>query len=67
MNVYYIVVQFFNTRTGKALRYFKSHQMKDYIKDNGILIAFWDGVSKGTKQMIDTCSKDNIKTYIIKY
>jgi len=32
-----------------------------------MLIAFWDGESKGTKHMIDIANKHNLKIHIIKY
>ena len=31
------------------------------------LIAFWDGKSKGTKNMIDTARKQGLEVYIINY
>ena len=36
-------------------------------KIGNILIAFWDGKSKGTKNMIRLAKKYNLETYIIKY
>ena len=31
----------------------------------GVLIAFWDGKSKGTKMMIDLAKKNNLKVFVI--
>lgn len=35
-------------------------------EDGGVLIAFWDGKSSGTKNMIDIASKQGIPSYIVK-
>ena len=35
--------------------------------DNGLLVAFWDGVSRGTKSMIDLATKKGMIVKIIKY
>lgn len=44
---------------GKKAGYIRNKEMATYAKEeNGILIAFWDGQSKGTKHMIDI-AKDN--------
>jgi len=40
-------------------------QMAEYAQENGILIAFWDGVSRGTKHMIDTARKYGLEVFII--
>lgn len=32
-----------------------------------ILIAFWDGKSRGTKEMIDECRKAGIEVHVINY
>ena len=32
-----------------------------------MLIAFWDGTSKGTKHMIDLANKRGIKVEIVRY
>ena len=31
----------------------------------GILIAFWDGKSRGTKNMIDTAKKHGLEIHIV--
>lgn len=42
--------------------------MANYAKgDNSILIAFWDGKSKGTKHMIDIAKSNNIRLFIVSY
>ena len=36
-------------------------------EDNGVLIAFWDSKSKGTKNMIDIAKSNNIRVFIVNY
>jgi hypothetical protein len=43
-------------------------KMAEYAKqDNGILIAFWDGKSPGTKGMIDIARKLGLRIFEIRY
>lgn len=54
---------------GKSAGYIRNREMAKYaaeVGDNGMLIAFWDGKSKGTKHMIDLAKQYNVKTLIIK-
>lgn len=37
------------------------------MQKEGILFAFWDGGSHGTKNMIDTAKRNGIKTVIFEY
>lgn len=56
------------TRLGKKAGIIRNQQMADYAKeDNGVLIAFWNGKSRGTKNMIDTAKKEGLEVNIIKY
>jgi hypothetical protein len=49
---------------GKSAGYIRNKEMAKYAD---ILIVFWDGVSKGTKHMIDLAEKNELKiTKIIK-
>lgn len=53
---------------GKMAGYMRNAEMARYAsQESGILIAFWDGVSRGTKHMIETADKYDIKTYIVRY
>ena len=53
---------------GKRAGYVRNEQMAKYSKeDNGVLIAFWDGKSKGTKHMIDLANKHGLKVFVIKF
>ena len=44
---------------------FKRNQ--DIVKNSELVLAFWDGTSKGTKSSIDLCEKYGITVKIIKY
>jgi hypothetical protein len=51
---------------GKSAGYKRNEQMALYAKeDDGVLIAFWDGVSKGTKHMIDLANKHGLRVFIV--
>lgn len=53
---------------GKSAGYKRNKQMAEYAKDeDGILIAFWDGESKGTKHMIDLANKEGLEVFVYKY
>ena len=44
--------------------------MADFAADErhcGVLVAFWDGESRGTKNMIDTATQAGLEVHIIKY
>lgn len=38
---------------GKAAGPIRNKQMSEYVSSDGYLIAFWDGKSRGTKNMIE--------------
>ena len=53
---------------GKSAGYRRNTKMAKYAKeDNGVLIAFWDGKSKGTKHMIDIAKSRGIRVFIVNY
>lgn len=55
---------------GKRAGYVRNSDMAKYsISDGnlGMLVAFWDGESKGTKHMIDLANKNKLEVHIIKY
>lgn len=54
-------------RYGKKAGYVRNKIMADYAAKSGlaVLIAFWDGKSKGTKNMIDLAKKNNLKIFVI--
>jgi len=53
---------------GKSAGYRRNGDMAKYAaEDNGVLVAFWDGKSKGTKHMIDTANKYKMKVYVVNY
>jgi hypothetical protein len=47
---------------GKSAGYIRNDEMAQYAD---MLIAFWDGTSKGTKHMIDLANKRGIKVVVI--
>ena len=49
---------------GKRAGIVRNHQMGEYAD---LLLAFWDGKSKGTKDMIDYMKKLNKKSKVILY
>ncbi len=55
---------------GKRAGYIRNEQMAKYaMSDNsyGVLIAFWDGKSRGTKHMIDLANKYGLEIHIVNY
>lgn len=55
---------------GKRAGYVRNAEMAKYaIADGnyGVLIAFWDGKSKGTKHMIDLAEKCGLEVYIVRF
>ena len=51
-----------NWNLGKSAGYIRNDEMAQYAD---MLIAFWDGTSKGTKHMIDLANKRGIKVMVI--
>ena len=49
---------------GKSAGYRRNVEMAEY---GDTLIAFWDGVSKGTLHMINIAKNKNLKVFVIKY
>ena len=56
-------------RYGKSAGYIRNKQMAEYAAESnhGVLFAFWDGKSKGTKSMIDLATKYGLEVNIINY
>ena len=53
---------------GKAAGPIRNKEMLDYAsEDNPVVIAFWDGNSKGTKDMISKARKAGAQVYIGTY
>lgn len=50
-------------RFGKSAGYRRNEEMAEYAD---VLIAFWDGKSKGTKHIIDLANDNGLK-FLIKY
>lgn len=45
----------------------RNKEMAEYASSDGLLIAFWDGKSRGTKNMIEEAMKLNLEVHIINY
>ena len=53
---------------GKSAGYRRNAEMLEYAKQaTPIVIAFWDGKSRGTKHMIETARKANATVHVIQY
>jgi len=55
---------------GKRAGYIRNEQMAKYSVANGnrgVLFAFWDGQSKGTKHMIELARKYSLEVHVINY
>lgn len=56
---------------GKYAGYIRNEEMAKYASaddcEKGYLIAFWDGVSRGTKNMIENAKKYGLETFIYSY
>lgn len=50
---------------GKSAGYRRNETMLDYArKETALVVAFWDGQSRGTKHMIDIARKANVAVHI---
>ena len=57
-------------KLGKRAGYVRNAEMAKYaISDGniGVLVAFWDGSSRGTKHMIDLANKNGLEVFIVGY
>lgn len=52
---------------GKKAGILRNIEMAEYAKDDGLLFAFWDGISRGTKHMITTSEKYGIEVHNISF
>lgn len=53
---------------GKRAGYLRNQQMLDYAnEETPVLIAFWDGSSRGTKMMIDIAQRAEAEVHIVRY
>lgn len=65
LNISYFPANWSNL--GKSAGPIRNKQMAEYAAPDGVLIAFWDGKSKGTKNMIEEAEKSNLKIHIVSY
>ena len=57
-------------RFGKSAGYIRNEEMAKYAVEDGnrgVLVAFWDGESRGTKHMIDLANKHGLEVHVVKY
>lgn len=55
---------------GKSAGYRRNAEMAIYASENGndgVLIAFWDGRSRGTKHMIDLAARYGLDVHVVNY
>jgi len=52
-------------RLGKAAGYIRNAEMGEYAKaHNGALVALWDGISPGTKNMLAWAEKNSLEHFV---
>ena len=55
-------------RYGKSADYRRDAEMAKYAsKAYGVLFAFWDGQSRGTKHMIDLAKKYGLEVHVVNF
>lgn len=57
-------------RYGKSAGYRRNAEMAKFASEEGnkgVLIAFWDGESRGTKNMIDLAKRYGLKVHVVNY
>lgn len=50
---------------GKAAGPIRNKQMAEYVSTDGYLVAFWDGKSRGTKNMIEEAYRVGVTVKIV--
>lgn len=51
---------------GRKAGWIRNKRMAEYIKEgNGGVICIWDGISKGTKNMIDIAKKMELNLFVV--
>ena len=55
-------------RYGKSADYRRNAEMAKYASEAyGVLFAFWDGQSKGTKHMFDLAKRYGLEVHVVNY
>lgn len=53
---------------GKSAGPIRNRKMAEYAaEERGVLFAFWDGKSRGTKSMIDLAKKYRLEVHVVRY
>lgn len=50
---------------GKPAGFIRNTQMLEYIEPNGLLVSFWDGESRGTKDTIEKAFHRKLAVIIV--
>lgn len=55
-------------RFGRRAGFIRNQQMLDYaLEETPLLVAFWDGLSNGTRDMINRAQEEGVEARIIQY
>ena len=53
---------------GRRAGYIRNAEMAKYAtEEKGVLFAFWDGISRGTKHMIDLAERYGLEIHVINF
>jgi len=52
---------------GRSAGYVRNQQMADYVGRSGGLVAFWDGSSRGTMNMIKLAEEKGMRVKVVTY
>jgi hypothetical protein len=55
------------TKHGRGAGPIRNEEMATYVSPDGACVAFWDGISRGTKDMIDRATRHNLKLRVVIY
>lgn len=53
------------TKYGKSAGFRRNEEMALYVKDNGALIAIWNGKSNGTRDMISRANNHGLRVHVL--
>lgn len=53
------------SRYGRSAGYIRNQEMADYVGPSGMLVAVWDGQSRGTQHMIDIARRTGMQVRVV--
>lgn len=53
-------------RFGRSAGYRRNEDMANYAGKDGVLVAIWDGESRGTKHMIDIATRVGMRVIVVR-